>query len=128
MKCNKLTLLEQGKLEYTSWVSHAKTCPTCREMLRTQEAVCTALTAPAAPAELVDKVFAKTTRKRSWLTRWRAALASGVAVLLVAVGAVYHVYKPQPFNATDLVAYMHQDTQDEYDTFLSDLDIFEQEF
>ncbi len=128
MKCDKLTLLEQGKLEYTAWTQHANTCPVCREMLRTQEAISAALTAPAAPAELVEKVFAKTTRKRSWLVRWRAVLASGAAILLVAVGAVYHLREPQPFNATDLVAYMHQNTQDEYDTFLSDLDIFEQEF
>lgn len=92
------------------------------------EAISAALVPPAAPAELVEKVFAKTTRRKNWLVRWRAALAGGVVAILVAVGLVYNLSRPRAFDAPALVAYMQQNEQGEYQTFLSDLNAFEQEF
>ena len=92
------------------------------------EAIEQALTAPAAPAHLVEKVFAKTTRRPSWLVRWRKVLAGSMAVLLVGIGVYAWHQESAPFNHAELVAYMSQTHSDEYATFLSDLELFEQEF
>ncbi len=92
------------------------------------EAIEHALTAPAAPAHLVEKVFAKTTRRPSWFMRWRRVLAGSMAVLLVGIGMYAWHRDAAPFNNAELVAYMSQTNSDEYAAFLSDLDVFEQEF
>ncbi len=128
MKCKQQVLMEQGKLTEQAWQQHAKECPSCRETHRLHEALGEALQAPAAPADLVDKVFARTTRRPSWLVRWRTVLAGSMVAVLVAAGAVYHTLQPRPFSNAELVAYMYQTETDEYGTFLSDLTIFEQEF
>ena len=130
MKCNQLILWEQGNIDETAWKAHAASCAQCRQVLQVQEGLAAALVPSAAPAELVEKVFAKTTRRKSWLVRWRAALAGGVVAVLVAVGVVYNFTQPTAFNATELVSYMQQNgnMQDEYSTFLSDLEILEKEF
>ena len=128
MKCKQFILWEQGQLDITVWKAHVATCAQCRQALQINEAIAAALVPPAAPAELVEKVFAKTTRRKSWLVRWRAALVGGVAAVLVAVGLVYNLTQPAAFNAAELVSYMQQTGQDEYSLFLSDLDTFEQEF
>ena len=92
------------------------------------EAIEQALTAPAAPAHLVEKVFAKTTRRPSWVVRWRKVWAGSMAVLLVGIGMYVWHQEADPFNHAELVAYMSQTNVDEYATFLSDLELFEQEF
>lgn len=94
-----------------------------------EDAIEQALAAPAAPAELVEKVFAQTTRRPSWWVRWRAVLAGSMAAVLVGIGLyAMHEEKATPFNSAELVAYMNQTGSDEYNTFLSDLEILEQEF
>ena len=128
MKCTQLILWEQGKLSETVWKAHTTACAQCRQTLQLQDAISAALVPAAAPAELVEQVFAKTTRRKNWFVRWRAALVGGVAAVLVAVGLVYNLTQPSAFNAAELVSYMQQTGQDEYRTFLSDLDILEQEF
>ena len=128
MKCKQAILFKQGRLDERAWKSHAATCVECGKLQAMHEAIAAALVPPAAPAELVDKIFAKTTRRKSWLVRWRAALAGGVAVIAVAVGFVYNLSQPKAFEAPELVAYMQQIGQGEYQTFLSDLTTFEQEF
>lgn len=130
MKCKQASLFEQGRLDESAWQAHAVTCAECGKLKALHEAISAALVPPAAPAELVEKVFAKTTRRRSWLVRWQAVLIGGVAAVLVAVGLVYNLTQPAAFNPAELVSYMQQNgnTQDEYSTFLSDLDILEKEF
>lgn len=87
-----------------------------------------ALAAPAAPAQLVERVFAKTTRRRSWWARYKLALAGGVAAVVMAVCVGVGHFHQTPLDNGEWVAYMSQTQTDEYTTFLSDLDIFEQEF
>ncbi len=95
-----------------------------------EEAISQALTAPAAPAALVDKVFAQTTRRPSWWVRYKMALVGGVAALVVGVcvGVGHFVHTAPSYDKAQLVVYMSQTEQDEYTTFLSDLELFEQEF
>ena len=99
-----------------------------REML--EEAISQALAAPAAPAELVERVFAKTTRRQSWFARYKMALIGGVAAVVVGVcvSVGHFVHTTPSYDRAQLVVYMSQATQDEYATFLSDLDLFEEEF
>ncbi len=91
------------------------------------QAIHRALAPAAAPAELVERVFAKTTRRKSWLARYKMALAGAVAAVLVAVSVGVH-FHTAPFENADLVAYMSQTQNDEYATFLSDLDLLEETF
>lgn len=128
MTCKQFTSMTQGKLSEAAWQQHAKSCPACQETMHLQEALSAALAAPAAPAELVEQVFAKTTRRKSFFVRWRMALASGLAAVLVVAGAVYYTLQPQPFDNAELVAYMYQNETNDYGTFLSDLETLEQEF
>lgn len=86
-----------------------------------------ALAAPAAPAYLVERVFAKTTRRPSWWARYKLALAGGVAAVVVAVCMGVGYFRTPAFSTAELVAYMSQTQADEYATFLSDLDVFETE-
>ena len=87
-----------------------------------------ALAAPAAPADLVEKVFAKTTRRPAWWVRYKMALAGGVAAVVIAVCAAVGTWQTPPADKAMLVAYMSQSQPDEYATFGSDLDLFEQEW
>lgn len=93
-----------------------------------ENAIAQALIAPAAPADLVEKVFAKTTRKKSWWARYKMAFAGGVAAVLIAVGVGVSYFHTTPFDNAELVAYMSQTQSDEYTVFLNDLNVFEQEF
>ena len=95
-----------------------------------EQAISQALAAPAAPAELVEKVFAKTTRRPSWFARYKMALVGGVAALVVGVcvGVGHFVHTTPSYDKAQLVVYMSQMQNDEYATFLSDLELFEQEF
>ena len=95
-----------------------------------EQAISQALAAPAAPAELVEKVFAKTTRRKSWWARYKMALAGAVTAVVVGVcvGVGHFVQTTPSYDKAQLVVYMSQTEQDEYATFLSDLDLFEQEF
>ena len=94
-----------------------------------ERAIAQALAAPAAPAELVEKVFAKTTRRKSWWVRYKMALVGGISAVIVGVcvGVGSYVHNASVGQA-EFAAYMIQTQNDEYTLFLSDLDLFEQEF
>lgn len=92
------------------------------------QAIHRALAPAAAPAELVEQVFAKTTRRKSWLARYKMVLAGGVAAVLVAVSVGVGYFHTTPFDNAELVAYMSQTQNDEYATFLSDLNLLEETF
>lgn len=93
-----------------------------------QEAISAALVPPAAPAQLVDKVFAQTTRRPAWFVRWRKVLAGSMAALLMGAGVYAIHHRTDGLNRTELVAYMSAQTSDDYAAFLSDLELLEQEF
>ena len=132
MNCEKWMLYAAGELnaqEKTAFEEHLSQCAACQANLKTDRAIQSALVPPAAPAQLVEAVFAKTTRRPGWWVHYRVALAAGVAGVLIAVAVgVGHFHTQQPFSHTQLVAYMSQTQQDDYATFLSDLDLFEKEF
>lgn len=132
MTCKQVLLYQSGELssqEAEAFKKHLATCKDCQARLALASATEQSLMAPAAPAELVEKVLLKTTRRVSVWKRFRAVLVGGVAAVAIAVGVGVHMWQqPSSFNNTELVAYMSQSNQDEYATFLSDLDLFEQTF
>ena len=76
----------------------------------------------------MDAVFAKTTRKQPLWIRWKKVLVGGMAALFIAAGVYGFHQRTTPFNQAELVTYMSESNQDDYYTFSSELDLFEQEF
>lgn len=131
MTCKQVLLYQSGELtpqEAAAFKQHLATCKACQARLAWAQTVEQSVNAPAAPAELVERVLLKTTRRPSVWKRFRAVLVGGVAAIAIAVGVGVHMWQQPTFTNTELVAYMSQSNQDEYATFLSDLDLFEQTF
>lgn len=134
-QCENLLLYTSGELPPQSreaFAAHLKTCAACRAELaflaRTQEA----LQAPSAPPQLVEHLFAKTTRKKSFLAGWKAWKPALAGTALVAVGVLAWWVGLQPdkgaLQTQEVLAYMSEHLDEEYLTFSDDLKLFEQEF
>ena len=130
--CENLMLYASGELEAqnkAAFERHLQMCAACRAELallrRTEEA----LAAPAAPAAVVEKLFSKTTRCKSFFAGWKPALA-GTALLGVGIFMLLAGLHPDKtaFDASEVIAYMSENLDDEYLSFSNDLDLFEQEF
>lgn len=134
MNCNEILLYASGEMNATqkqAFEAHLKTCPKCQHALRFITQTEEALAAPAAPAHLVDQVFAKTTRRRKahWLWVLKPVL-TGTALLGIGLltMATFHHSDKAPLNSDNFTAYMSEHLDDDYQTFSSDLDLFEQYF
>ncbi len=125
MTCKQWYLFQVGQLTAVDFKAHAATCRTCQAYEQWDKALSTALTASAAPAQLVERVLAQTTRRKNWWMQWKMVLVGGLTVLLLALGIGIRLSQPTAFNHTELVAYMSQTTQDEYTTFSNDLNLLE---
>lgn len=130
--CENLMLYASGELEAqnkAAFEQHLQTCAACRAELallrRTEEA----LAAPAAPAAVVEELFSKTTRRKSFFAGWKPALA-GTALLGAGIFMLLAGLHPDKtaFDASEVIAYMSENLDDEYLSFSNDLDLFEQEF
>ncbi len=131
--CEKILLYAQNELsgnEQSEMQEHLKTCVACQQELSFLHRLDQAMNAPAAPEKMIDALFAKTTRKKSFFTTWKKVLATGMAALLV--GVVVWVNKSsldvQPFNAQELVAYMNVNLEEDYQWLDDDLTAMEEDF
>ena len=136
MKCDEEKLLlyaadeldAAGKEEVRA---HLNNCPKCQASLRFITASQEALTAPAAPAALVDAVFAKTTRRKKayWFLGWKplltGAAALGIGLLCL---ATLHPTDKNWLSGEDFIAYMSENLDEEYQSFSNDLALFEEDF
>lgn len=128
MTCKQVLLYQSGELtpqEQEAFKKHLATCKACQAQITLANAAEQGLVAPAAPAELVEKVLLKTTRRPSLLKRFRVVLAGSVAMVALAVGVGMYVRQGAVTNA-EFVTYMSQTSQNEYVTFSQDLDLLEQ--
>ena len=128
MTCKQVLLYQSGELtpqEEQAFKKHLATCKACQARIALANAAEQTLVAPAAPAELVEKVLLKTTRHPSLFTRFRAVLAGGMVMVALAVGVGMYVHQ-RPATSEEFVTYMSQTTQDEYVTFSRDLDLLEE--
>ena len=129
MKCEQVILYANGELEGTekaAFETHLKTCAACQQELKFLEATQNALTAKAAPEKVINSLFAKTSRKKKWFAGWKPVVAG-----ICAVGLIGIMVFPRPDKGTldrEIKAYMSENLDADYQTFESDLDLFEQYF
>ena len=129
MKCEQVILYANGELEgteKTAFEAHLKTCATCQQELKFLEATQNALTAKAAPEGVINSLFAKTSRKKKWFAGWKPVVAG-----ICAVGLIGIMVFPRPDKDTldrEVITYMSENLDADYQTFESDLDLFEMYF
>lgn len=132
--CEQILLYAQGELngaEKAAFENHLSSCPSCREELTFLKQLDAALIPPAAPQSAVERVFSQTTRKKTFFAgfRWKPALA-GTALL--GLGIFIFLVGLQPdkaaFDAREVIAYMSENLDDEYQSFADDLSVLESEF
>ncbi len=116
--CEQVLLYEKGELsgaEKQAFEAHLKTCTDCRAELKFLEQLDAALAVPAAPQRAVDKLLARTTRKKSAWMRFKWAWTSAAAAVVCAVVGVGFFHSSAPsFSAQELVAYMNANGSDYY--------------
>ena len=130
--CEKILLYAQQELspqEQAAMQEHLQTCAVCKKQLAFLNHLDEALVAGAAPSDLVDRVFAKTTRKKAVFFSWKKIVTAAAAMLIAGVVwlDVYHIGS-QPFDRQELVAYMQANLDEQYQWFEEDLAAMEEDF
>lgn len=134
--CDKLMLYAQGELpeeDRAAFRRHVQQCAHCRAGLKFLQLEQEALLAPAAPAALVEAVFAKTTRRGGAIS-WQAKLKplwSGLFIAVLAVGLFtggWMLEHRPGYDSQEIIAYMANNLDEEYQTFASDLAQLEADF
>ncbi len=132
--CEEVLLYAQGELngeEKTRFEEHLSSCPGCQKELAFLKRMDEALVPPSAPQSVVDGVFAKTTRKKTFFAglHWKPALA---ATAMLGLGLCMFLAGLQPdkaaFDAREVIAYMSENLDAEYLSFAEDLSAWEEEF
>ena len=123
-ECKNIMLYLAGELnlqERAAFKRHLAECRACRAELTLWQAAQEPGQAPAAPAPVVEALFAKTTRKpKFWQAFFRPAwVACALAAVLVA-GPGY--------DSREVMAYMNTHLEEDYQTFALDLAQLEAEF
>lgn len=133
-ECEHILLYAQGELSGTEkdrFEAHLASCHACRKELAFLRKADAVLTPFAAPQSAVDKLFAKTSRKPSFFAglRWKPALA-GAAVLGLGMLIFWAALQPDKaaFDAREIIAYMSENLDAEYQSFAEDLSALESEF
>ncbi len=129
MKCEQVILYANGELdetERTAFETHLKDCVQCQRELQFLRKAEEALAVQAVPEKVVDSLFAKTTRKKKWFSGWKPIVAGICAVGLIGIMVVPRSDK-DTLHA-EVVAYMSEDLDADYQSFESDLIMFEQQF
>ena len=129
MTCKQALLYQSGELtpqEQEAFKKHLATCKACQAQISLASATEQSLTAPAAPAEVVDRVLLKTTRRPTVWSRFRTVFVGSVAAMVALAVGVGTYVRHQPVTNAEFVMYMSQTSQNEYATLSNDLDLFEQ--
>lgn len=130
--CEQILLYAQGELnpaEERQFRAHLDTCPACQAEWKFLQKLNEGLTAPSAPQQVVDKLFARTTRKKSLWARFKLVWTA-TAVGVVCGGIFLAMLAParHTFDAQELVAYMNVNAEDEYSAFAQELTDMEDYF
>lgn len=129
MNCEQVLLYASGEIpaeEKQAFEAHLRACPACQEELALWKRVET-MTPPAAPARAVDKLFAQTTRRpHGFLSGWKAVLAGVAACGLI---GLYVMPRSTSVNTErEVMTYLSENMDADYQNFGKDLALFEQEF
>lgn len=130
-ECKNIMLYLAGELnpqEESAFKRHLAACRACRAELTLWQAAQETLQAPAAPAPVVEALFAKTTRKpKFWQAFFRPAwVACALAAVLVAGGLMWQ--ERPGYDSREVMAYMNTHLEEDYQTFALDLAQLEAEF
>lgn len=130
-ECKNIMLYLAGELnpqERAAFKRHLAACRVCRAELTLWQAAQEQVQAPAAPAPVVEALFAKTTRKpKFWQAFFRPAwVACALAAVLVAGGLMWQ--ERPGYDSREVMAYMNTHLEEDYQTFALDLAQLEAEF
>lgn len=130
-ECKNIMLYLAGELnpqERAAFKRHLVECRACRAELTLWQAAQEQVQAPAAPAPVVEALFAKTTRKpKFWQAFFRPAwVACALAAVLVAGGLMWQ--ERPGYDSREVMAYMNTHLEEDYQTFALDLAQLEAEF
>lgn len=130
-ECKNIMLYLAGELnpqERAAFKRHLAKCSVCRAELTLWQAAQEPAPAPAAPAPVVEALFAKTTRKpKFWRAFFRPAwVACALAAVLVAGGLMWQ--ERPGYDSREVMAYMNTHLEEDYQTFALDLAQLEAEF
>lgn len=131
--CEKAVLYAAGELtadEKTAFETHLKTCASCRAEVallnKTQEALIPPRRSRCGGGGVVCQ---NNPQKISFWAVWKTVLA-GTAVLGVGIFFLLATLHPDraAFDTTEIVAYMSEHLDEDYQNFSSDLELFEEDF
>ena len=130
-ECKNIMLYLAGELnpqEESAFKRHLAGCSACRAELTLWQAAQEPAQAPAAPAPVVEALFAKTTCKpKFWQAFFRPAwVACALAAVLVAGGLMWQ--ERPGYDSREVMAYMNTHLEEDYQTFALDLAQLEAEF
>ncbi len=131
--CENLALYFYGELDEPAaaqFKRHLAGCAHCQKELLFLQHTQQALVPPTAPQAVVEKVLAPAKKALpGWWRAWRAAVAG---VLVLGLGVYYFAAGPRgaalPDDAAELVAYISAEADADYQQFVSDFEVFEQQF
>ncbi len=131
-ECQNILLYVSGELtpqQQTAFAAHLATCAKCQQQLAFLQKTQAALEAPAAPAQVVEDLFAKTSRKRSVWSHWKEIVATSVLAGACMWGFIVGLpFEKTAFDKAEIIAYMTENMDEDYLSFASDLTLMEEDF
>lgn len=131
-ECEKILQYVQHELspqEDAAMRTHIQTCPSCQSEIAFLNKMDEALQPKGAPADLIDRVFAQTTRKERRFFSWKKILAATVMVLVAGVVLLdVHHTSSVGFDEQELVAYVQDYMDEQYQWLEDDLSAMEEDF
>ena len=130
--CEQAPLYFYGELDHAaaeSFRKHLCECNACRQELAFLQQTQAALMPPAAPPAIVERVLCKTVPAPWWRRIYKPVLAAGLIGIIAVWSFVAQPVRPSPAeDATDWVAYISAEADEEYNHFVADFEAFEEDF
>lgn len=131
-ECENLALYFYGEMEpqqAAAFKQHLLHCKDCQREMAFLQQMQAALVLPAAPQQLAEQVLAQARPARRWTWLFAPALA---LVLLLGVGGLFWRMGPSASAFSDdgvsFMASISAEADEEYNSFVSDFEAFEEEF
>lgn len=130
--CEQAALYFYGEMDANqraAFKAHLDTCPACRKELAFLEQTQAALVPPAAPEQVVEAVLRKPEPISFWRRFSKPVLAASLIVCLCVGGFVGRaVLQNNTEDTPGWLAYVSDELDTDYDSFLMDFEAFEEDF
>lgn len=131
-ECENLALYFYGEMEpqqAAAFKQHLQHCAHCQQEMAFMQQMQAALLPPAAPQALTERVLVQARPVRRWSWVFKPALA---LVLLLGIGGFFWRMGPAVSALDDtgdgFLAYISAEADEEYNSFVSDFEAFEEQF